>query len=256
MAAATMIRVGTYNLKEGGLDDDGRDDSRLRRQVEMLAGLDLHALALQELKNFHMNGWRRLWQIEQALGMRAWAVSSAHHGCHLAWLVRDPIRVIEERHDQAGTWWHALCGLLVEVAGTEAVLGNVHFAPSSPDERRGEAEACSLLSQRGRPTILCGDMNAFSITDTLPPSCNSQPLKVRKKLDRSPAVELEEAGLRDMGALLGDIVPTVSRPLPYRCDRIHTNLPREALISHHVVQEDEPLSDHRPVVGEMEIVMP
>jgi hypothetical protein len=58
-----------------------------------------------------------------------------------------------------------------------------------------------------------------------------------------------------MGALLGDAAPTVGHRsgLAYRCDRIHTNLPQKALISHHVIQEKKPKSDHRAVVAEVAI---
>jgi hypothetical protein len=81
------------------------------------------------------------------------------------------------------------------------------------------------------------------------------PLKERKKHQRRPAIELDEAGLRDVGAVLGDTTPTVGHRsgLAYRCDRVHTNLPDEALKGYHVVKEDQPNSNHRPVVAELEI---
>ncbi|MEU4232488.1 hypothetical protein AB0F17_50020 [Nonomuraea sp. NPDC026600] len=136
-----------------------------------------------------------------------------------------------------------------------AELANVHLAPSSPLKRRMEAEACSLLAQHGRPAILCGDLNAFSITDTPPLPGSTPPLKERKKQDKRPAIELEEAGLRDMGAFLGNTEPTVGHRsgLAYRCDRFHTNLPDDALKGLHIVREDQPNSNHRPVVAELEI---
>lgn len=153
--------------------------------------------------------------------MRAYPVKSNHHGCHLAWLIREPIRVIEECHDQATPWWHALCGLRVDIDGVKVHLANVHFAPSAPSIRKMEAEACSLIPQQG-PAIVVGDMNAFSISDPHLPAGSKLPLKERKKYKRGPAKELEGAGLRDMGALLGDAAPTVGHRsgLAYRCDRI------------------------------------
>ena len=74
---------------------------------------------------------------------------------------------------------------------------------------------------------------------------------MRRKLDGRPAEELEDTGLRDIGAALANTAPTFSTPLPYRCDRIHTTLPANVLINYEVVPpEKKPLSDHRAVIAE------
>jgi endonuclease/exonuclease/phosphatase family metal-dependent hydrolase len=186
--------------------------------------------------------------------MHGYAVPSNHHGCHLAMLIRDPLELVEERHDRATPWWHALCHLLVTVHGRLLHVAGVHFAPASPTQRLIEAEACSLIPQKGS-AILLGDMNAVSLIDPPHPLGAEAPLRIRRKYDRRPAEELEGAGLRDVGAILGDSDPTVGHDsgLVYRCDRIHTTLPRTAMVSHRVIREEHPTSDHRPVVAEFDV---
>ncbi|AQZ62754.1 unnamed protein product [[Actinomadura] parvosata subsp. kistnae] len=61
--------------------------------------------------------------------------------------------------------------------------------------------------------------------------------------------------MHDVGAILGDSDPTVGHGNgpAYRCDRIHTTLPRTSMVSHRVIHEEHPTSDHRPVVAEFEV---
>lgn len=216
MTTTATLRVATYNLC--GYDSK----SRWARQLDFLAGLKADAVIVQELKHADYRGWRRLHQAEEALDMRGVAVKSNHDGCHLTWFVRRPhARIIEERHDQASPWWHAKCGLVVEVHGLRLYLAGVHFAPASPQLRLAEAEACSLIPSSAQWVILAGDMNAFAINDTLPPGEVTE--KTRRKSDCRPALALENAGLVDVGAAMGDTTPTVEKPAPYRCDRVHSN---------------------------------
>ena len=69
------------------------------------------------------------------------------------------------------------------------------------------------------------------------------------------AQALEEAGLTDIAAHLGTLDPTVGHDsgLYYRQDRIHSNLLREAITGCRVIAEDNPKSDHRPVVATFDL---
>ena len=77
----------------------------------------------------------------------------------------------------------------------------------------------------------------------------------RRKLDRRAAEALEELGLTDVGSHTGDATPTVGHAskLPYRCDRIYTSLPAEAITGYQVITTADDESDHRPVIAEFDL---
>jgi endonuclease/exonuclease/phosphatase family metal-dependent hydrolase len=243
---------GSYNLLAGGFDD-GRDD-RLRHQLTLLADIGADAWAFQECAGWRAAGCRALFTAEQILGLRGFLVPSAHHGCDLAVFVRESagLRVIAERHELGHPYWHAVARIIVETSwpGTSLHLVSAHLAPSSPAIRLAEAEALALIAKDGW-VIAGGDWNAMPATDPVPPVDGIDPAHARRKLDRSAAYALEEAGLIDVAAHLGDLRPTVGHAggLHYRCDRVYTTLPAEAIASYQVVTEYEPASDHRPVVA-------
>lgn len=250
----TQFTIGSCNLLNGGLDDDG--DGRLRRQLAVLAGLEADAWAFQECKEWQASGYRALFLAERVLGMRGFLARSNHHGCHLAVFVREPagIRVTGQRHEQAPPYWHAVARVVIEADGSPGPLHLVsaHLAPSSPSIRLAEAEALGLLAKDG-PVIAGGDWNAVPAADPDPPLDGVDPGHARRKLDRAPARAIEEAGFTDVAAHCGNQTPTVGHlgpdRLAYRCDRIYTTLPPAAIEGYRVVTEDEPASDHRPIVA-------
>ncbi len=247
-----VFTFGSYNLLAGGFDD-GRDD-RLRHQLVLLADLGADAWASQECTGWRAAGCRVLYHAEHILGLRGFLVPSSHHGCDLAMFVRKSagLRVIAEQHELGHPYWHAIACLIVETAwpGSSLHLVSAHLAPSSPSIRLAEAEALALIAKDG-PVIAGGDWNAVPATDPEPPLDGADPGQARRKLDRSAARTLEETGFIDVAAHLGDLRPTVGHAsgLSYRCDRVYTTLPAEAIVSYQVVTEYEPASDHRPVVA-------
>jgi endonuclease/exonuclease/phosphatase family metal-dependent hydrolase len=253
VSGVTRLRIGTYNLRDGGYDDDGRDDSRLRRQLQMMRRLDIDVWAVQEAKFWdgRTGAWSALFRAEEMLGMRGFPVESNHDGCHLILFVRPPIRVLSVHHDRRQPYWHALCHLRVRVSGAELSLVNLHLAPASPSIRLAEAETLALIKKE-RPVIAVGDLNAMPAADPEPPLEGIDPQQARRKLDRRPALALEEAHFVDIGAHTGDLTPTVGhrgRGLRYRCDRIYTTLPQATITGYQVMVEQQPDSDHRPVTA-------
>ncbi len=100
--------------------------------------------------------------------------------------------------------------------------------------------------------IAGGDWNAVPAADPDPPAAGGASAeRARRKLDRSAALAIEEAGLTDVAAHLGNLDPTVGHAsgLFYRCDRIYTSRPPAAITGYRVIAEDKPRSDHRPVVA-------
>lgn len=250
-----LLRVGTYNLW-------GADDLiRLKRQLAMLAGWELDILVLLECKWWDRNYRRLLHQAGRALRMHFYLVESNHHGCHIAIGVRDPYRVVEERHDTTAVWWTALAHVVVDTGHPRPlhVLG-AHLAPSSPTIRLQAAEALQVIS--ARPLLAMGDWNAVPATDPdpeIPPDADVE--HVRRKLNRSAAEALGAAGWLDVGAVVGDPTPTVGHTpadrLAYRCDRIYTaGLPLQAITGYRVGPAQPELSDHRLVMAVLNLDTP
>lgn len=247
-----ILTAATWNLRGGGIDNGS--DARLRRQLTLLAGLNLDVAAFQECKHWADDDSAPLHLAEEQLGMTGFLAESAHHGCHLAVFVRESagLRVIEPRHERGHPYWHAVARVLVRAEGLPEPLhlASLHFAPSSPVIRLAEAEAFELIAQAG-PLIAMGDINAMPLHDPDPPPSTRHRGHVQRKLDRSAAQALEDNGLLDVGALCADPTPTVGHEpggLKYRCDRCYTNLPPGAIISHQVITCADPDSDHDPVV--------
>jgi hypothetical protein len=105
MTEQRELRVGSYNLPNGGIDHG--EDSRLRRQLRMLAGERLDVLGLQEATHwatYHLS------LAADALAMTPYPARSSHHGCDLVLMVRaERVKVLHERHERGdrhtGTRW-------------------------------------------------------------------------------------------------------------------------------------------------------
>jgi endonuclease/exonuclease/phosphatase family metal-dependent hydrolase len=249
------LTFATWNLLEGGLDAAGID-TRLRRQLAVLAALQPTVVALQECKYWDRNYFRIFHRAEQLLGLRGYLSPSAHHGCHLAVFIREGagLQVMEQRHEHGHPYWHGTARIVVAADGylQPLHLVSTHLAPSSPSIRLAEAEAFGLLAGDG-PMIAGGDWNALPAADPEPTVAAGQ----RRKLDRSAAIALEEAGFLDVGAHAGDPTPTVGHfgpgKLAYRCDRLYTTLPAETITGYRVLTEVDAESDHRPVIAAFDL---
>lgn len=253
-----QLTVGCWNLLEGGLGPDG-SDTRLRRQLRLLAGLDLDVAALQECTGWDRDYYRVLHLAEGMLGMRGFLAESSHGDCHVGVFVRESpgLRVTGQRHDRQPPLWHALACVTIVTAGCPGplLLASAHLAPSSPVLRLAEAESLALLPKHG-PVVMAGDWNAAPATVAHPVSQTRSP-RDRRKLDRRAAQAIEDAGFLDTGTLMGDTTPTVGHlgtgQIAYRCDRIYTTLPPATVTGHQVITMPEPDSDHRPVVATFDL---
>ncbi|MGV9386155.1 endonuclease/exonuclease/phosphatase family protein [Nonomuraea sp. NPDC003707] len=246
MTGTAPLRVGSYNLLDGGIDHG--DDSRLRRQLRILAEQHLHVVGLQEAKNW---GPQHLDMAAHALHMTPYLAPSAHHGCHLVILIDDErVTDVQERHESGFPYWHAVACLRTKIDSAPVDLLNTHLAPSSPAIRRMEAEALRLFV-KDRPMIAMGDWNAAALDDPALQTGTRDPLG-RRKLDTDPALALLEAGLMDAGMYMGDLTATVGHTegLAYRCDRIHTTHSRW-IAAHDVIATSE--SDHALVIASFNV---
>lgn len=258
--APVIIRVGTYNLFEGGLpnlddrdDSSGVDDSRLREQIALLASLNLDVLGLQEAT------WREHSTdladfVADELGMTwRYVGRSNFYGCDLATFVResDHLTVKGVTHLTGPPFVHGLTNVTLATHGHPRPVHvlNGHSAPSSPTTRQAEAEMVTV--HRHLDVIYLADTNAAAIGDT-PNTSGLDPNKVAKKLNTAPAEQLAAAGFHHIGHQ--DPTPTVGHDedkLAYRCDRIHTTLPIEWITGYGVELGGDHLSDHRPTWAEI-----
>jgi endonuclease/exonuclease/phosphatase family metal-dependent hydrolase len=250
------LTCATWNTHGGGIDSG--DDARFRRQMAILAALGPSVVALQECKRWDEDDYATFYTAERLLGMRGLLAPSAHHGCHLAVFIRESagLRVIGQRNEHGNEWWHGIACMVVEAEAfpRPLQLASCHLAPSSPERRLAEAEAFALVAKRGT-LIAAGDWNAVPASDPEP----SRPVTGahRRKLDRRAAQALEELGLTDVGSHTGDATPTVGHAseLPYRCDRLYTSLPAEAITGYRVITTADDESDHRLVIAEFDLAL-
>jgi endonuclease/exonuclease/phosphatase family metal-dependent hydrolase len=254
------IHFGTYNLEYGGIDDG--NPSRLRRQLTTLADAQADIWAFQECSHWNDPRTRTLGIVEETLGMRGFlARSNRGPGGDLAVFIRDAsgIRVIEQRHEETPPYWHGVAHVIAEAEGYGPIrFASAHLAPSAPSLRVVEAEAFALIAEKHDlgPLIVGGDWNAFPPESPETDTTGMHPGKVRRKNDTRAAEALAEY-MTDVGAHLGDATPTVGHrradKLAYRCDRVYTTLPPESITGYEVVREDNPESDHRPVIATLAI---
>ncbi|GAA1613014.1 hypothetical protein GCM10009733_006340 [Nonomuraea maheshkhaliensis] len=157
------------------------------------------------------------------------------------------MRIIEAKHERGRPYWHAVArlrlALTLDRGGKHEIeFHNGHLAPASPITRQAEAEAWHLLVKDSLPIIAVGDFNAAALNDPALQIATSDSI-ARRKLHTGAAQALSDAGLHDVGALLGVTAPTVQRPIAYRCDRLYTTRPAwaQSLDIHETGESDHPL---------------
>lgn len=254
------IRVGSYNMNEGGRGNGGL--ARLDRQLALIHDQNLDLFGLQEGKWWDRDHWELFHYARTALGMWGCLVRARRHGCHLAMFVRESakLRVVGERHERRHPYWHALGHLELAVAEVQTRLQFIdcHLAPSSPELRRAEAETFGLWKDQA--VIAVGDFNDVPIGGHLPARAGVDDRHRAAKGDTRSAEALQNAGLIDVGAALsggaGQAATVGHRPgtLTHACDRVYvSDTPLLRPTSFTVLSDLAADSDHLPVVAEVQI---
>ncbi|SFD61555.1 endonuclease/exonuclease/phosphatase family protein [Streptomyces aidingensis] len=183
----TVLRFGSWNLGNGGIDPDG-EETRRKNQITIAAGLgaqakdssgnggELDVLAVQELTHWDERGWWRLHELADSLGMTALPPVTSHVGDgrnHLAILCR-PGRVQVLRHQDVGrgAFHHGLARAHLAVEGHEFTVLATHLAWTDGDTRLREARwmtdnAGTFPGQPPR-AVLLGDLNCLAQQDPEP----------------------------------------------------------------------------------------
>ncbi|MFE2936585.1 endonuclease/exonuclease/phosphatase family protein [Streptomyces sp. NPDC059278] len=170
-----VLRVVTYNLREGGLDGPGVetgsgeiDASRWQQQMRMLLMLRPDVVCLQEGKYYSRHDSKMAKATAKALGMKWYLAPSRSHGSHLLTLVNpNRVEVLGFKPDAAeGKFHHALArvDLRERSTGWELTVLHTHLDPFSPANRAREA---SWLTEYGNrdDVILAGDLNSEAPSD-------------------------------------------------------------------------------------------
>lgn len=150
-----MLRVMTYNIQFGGVDDDGtKVASRLPLIHEVVRRARPHVLAVQETNEFDLRDYRRLFAFERAVGMRSILVHSPH-GFHGAMFLQPRLEPVSLRNDDPfGN--RVLMGMMLRTpGGMELTIHNVHLDTYAPQQRLDGI----LRRLSGPPSLVLGDFN-------------------------------------------------------------------------------------------------
>lgn len=261
------MRVMSWNTLYGGWDGD--DDRRFRLQREVIADVRPDVLLLQEGKRFEADGFRRFYEVEQVLAMRAFLAPAPHIGQNTAVFVRPGVEPVSFTSDSVH-FHHAaaLATLRVPGFGQPVTFISVHLCPVGVPMRLVEAANLAAHAAPDGLALVAGDFNSVSPYDDEPDWTGLSPhFRARytepngSKADRRVLEFLYGAGFVDIAHKLGGhLTPTVpgaafpnAEFVPFRADYF---LASEALSlnarSYAVIKDDrtDQASDHYPIVAE------
>jgi endonuclease/exonuclease/phosphatase family metal-dependent hydrolase len=257
------LRVGTFNVKDGG------DDRLFTGVSQALAAQRLDLLAVQEAKHWDREDEYRARMLGRLLGMVPLLAPSRSHGCHIALYYRPAtLTCLGWKPDAAeGKFHHTLARAQFEAVGGQMLLVlATHLAPFSGERRLEEAGWFTEYAGTALPALVLGDLNVPGLGD-VDPDWDTVPahLHSRHRLvdsdgswgdsDRRAMQVLLQSGWRDAAAPApgtGPAAPTVghwpdSERWTHRSDFVLTN-PRVQVGHAWVLDTDltRSASDHLP----------
>jgi endonuclease/exonuclease/phosphatase family metal-dependent hydrolase len=154
------MRVMTYNILTGGLDEDGTD--RFEPLVSLIRRQAPDILTLNECNHFERDGYRRFYAFERALGMRGF-LGIAPSGFHVAVFARNAEFV---QHEVMSDWvQHAILRVKMRVSGEPFTVVSAHLCPFGGEIRLSEAQYLAGSTRDHEKVLVAGDMNALSPHD-------------------------------------------------------------------------------------------
>lgn len=211
------MRVMTYNILTGGVDEDGTD--RFEPLVTLIRQQQPDVLALNECNNFERDGYRRFYAFERALGMRG-MLGVASSGFHVAVFARNAEFV---QHEVMSDWvQHAILRVKLRIKGEPFTAVSAHLCPFGGEIRLSEAQYLAGSTRDHEKVLVAGDLNALSPHDVThyEPEVWSPRRRARHwlpggdGLDTRAIALMEDAGLVDL-ARRGRLpfTPTALTPL-------------------------------------------
>ncbi|WP_439681622.1 endonuclease/exonuclease/phosphatase family protein [Embleya sp. MST-111070] len=157
----------TYNILDGAWDP-----GRYADVLAVLHDLDADVIGLQEAKSWDADGFARVCDTAELLGMHALFAPSASHDCHLIIFYRtNRLRLTSWTADAAcGKFHHTLqrATFVIRASGESLTVLNTHLDPFSPDGRAKEAAWLTGYAQAGTACVLLGDLNTIGAHDDEP----------------------------------------------------------------------------------------
>jgi exodeoxyribonuclease-3 len=157
------MRLMTYNILTGGIDDDG--SSRLEAVAETIRGVMPDVLVLNECNELEREGRQSSFWLERALGMRI-VQAFANTSYHVAIALRTagPAELVQVHALRRGFHHAALVAKLLW-RGRELTLVGTHLCPFMSEVRLKEAAILVRYARRDQPVLLAGDLNSVSPHD-------------------------------------------------------------------------------------------
>ncbi|MEX0763070.1 MAG: endonuclease/exonuclease/phosphatase family protein [Dehalococcoidia bacterium] len=153
------LRVMAYNIYEGAMSEALGD--RTEVILSTIQAIEPHILVMPESNGFEARRHRKLFDLEQTLGMRGF-MAPAPTGYHLSIFIRPDLAPLEFQ-PLAFPNANAGAALHVEFNGRRFWTIGVHFNPYNEPERI--AEASRFLHSAYRSAIMLGDFNAVRPDD-------------------------------------------------------------------------------------------
>lgn len=264
------MRIMSYNTLFGGFD--GADDTRYRRQLDIIRSADPDVLMLQEAKGYLAAGGALLHATERALHRRGFVAEAPVTGQHTAIFVKAGVVPISFNAD-AAHFHHAAAIGRFDVPGLARPLTaiSVHLCPNSPSAREREVSYLFNFAVDDDYVAIAGDFNSVSPHDGEPEGLSDLPTRYRMRYaddagnaDHSTIAPLLRAGLTDIASSLGaNAIATVpgsgfaNTEFPvFRSDYIlASRRMAESARTYNVIRSDAAgeASDHYPVLADFEL---
>ncbi|WP_026151107.1 endonuclease/exonuclease/phosphatase family protein [Streptomyces prunicolor] len=272
-------RAVAWNLYNGGVDDSS--EKRLRRQADILSGLEPDILALSECTGWDAEGRRRLLWIAHVLGLTPVTMERSRMGLmpnYTAMLYRSSkLHLVSWDRPAEGVFHHALIRarlrpLEAENDDADFLALATHLSYTDGDTRLREARWMTDYAGDfpGAPSrgLILGDLNCPSPEDRLDWDKVPRNLQSRYRLVKEDgtfgdadvrAIQvLLESGWQDPETLTGRPRDATvgyfyaNEPVPLRLDHLLTYGLRVLDYRTYDTAEARRCSDHLPVVGEFD----
>jgi endonuclease/exonuclease/phosphatase family metal-dependent hydrolase len=250
-----MLRLMTYNIENGGVDDDLTD--RLPLIAAIVRDISPDILAVQEANEMELRSWRRFFAFERATGLRG-VLGTVGSGFHGAFFLRPEIQIERlTNEDVPGNRSILELGVYLP-SGRPLTLYGVHLDPVSPDLRL----VGTMHATAAPPAVVLGDFNNLRGDDPGAARAFDEAEPRRRaragttKLDDRALDFLERAGYEDLYRRLhpGDAGHSI-RP-GGRLDYIFATADLASRAVHCEVMrtpESARASDHYPVWADIDI---
>jgi exodeoxyribonuclease III len=157
------MRLMTYNILTGGIDDDG--SSRLEGVAEVVQRVQPDILVLNECNELEREGRQSSFWLERALGMRL-VMAFANTSYHVAIGLRTtgPAQLAQVHALRRG-FHHAALVAKIGWGTRELTLIGTHLCPFMSEVRLKEAAILARYARRDDLVLLAGDLNSVSPHD-------------------------------------------------------------------------------------------